>query len=307
MNWDAAVRRYVKMRQQAGYRFAEQGKWLLRFARFADARGDAFMRSETIMESVLDGCSMNFARRRYGAIRKFAQWLAVEDDRHEVPRRHALGRLRNRRPSPYLLTTDQVTAVLHAARDLGVPGSLTGEMYYTLFGLMASTGLRCSEAVGLQRGDVTPDGLVIRDSKFGKSRLVPLSPSVQRHLRAYRRKRLRVAGGSDDLFVLPTGKRPALGTVGPVFRRLLLAEGIRKPDARRGPSLHSLRHSFAVRSLEHCISTDPGEIRRHAYALSVYLGHKDVLSTYWYLEATPTLLRRIAAVAEETRAGEKGS
>ena len=79
------------------------------------------------------------------------------------------------------------------------------------------------------------------------------------------------------------------------------------PGDHKGPSVHSLRHSFAVRSLEQCLATDPRQVRRHAYALSVYLGHKNVFTSYWYLEATPTLLRGIAALSEQAFADGRAS
>ena len=302
MNWVKEAHRYVKVRRKMGYRFVQEGKWLLQFAAFAETRRDVFMRCDTIQKWVSKGNSTIVAKRRFTVLRDFARWLAVEDYRHEVPPRNALRHRGRRRPSPHLLSIDQISALLVAARGLTLPGKLTGEMYYTLFGLMASTGLRRAEAVGLRLGDFTADGLVIHASKFGKSRLIPISSGVRRRLQAYVVNRRRVAGGSDDLFVLATGKRPALVTVDKVFRKLLLDLGIRRVGDQRGPFLHSLRHSFAVRSLEQCLTTDPAKIRRHAYALSVYLGHKNVLDTYWYLEATPTLLRGIAAAAEEAYA-----
>ena len=307
MNWLEMADRYVKMRRKMGYRYVREAKWVRQFALHADAHGEAFMRAETAIAWACDGVSLLSARRRLAVLCEFAQWLAVEDDRHEVPPENALGSGSRPRPSPYLLSTDEIAVVLNAAKALGSPGSITGETYFAMFGLMAATGLRRGEARKLRLGDVTPDGLVIRGSKFGKSRLVPLSQSVQRYLRDYLKKRRRVAGGCDHLFVLTTGRRPSLLIMGQVFRKLLQGAGIRQLGVRRGPSLHSLRHSFAVRSLEQCVSTNPDAVRRHAYALSVYLGHKNVENTYWYLEATPTLLRGIAALAEDAYAGRSAS
>ena len=303
MNWVEAADRYVRMRRKMGYKYVQEANRLRQFALHADDQGDAFMRAETVMAWASDVSSADSARCRFAVLRQFAQWLAVEDDRHEVPPKNALGSGSRPRPSPYLLDTDQIVAVLNAAKALGPSGTLAGEMYFTLFGLMASTGLRRAEAIGLRLGDVTPDGLLIRGAKFGKSRLVSLSTGVQWYLRDYLKKRRRVAGGSDHVFVLTTGRPPSKSTASQVFRKLLRDVGIRKSGDRRGPSLHSLRHSFAVRSLEQCVTTDLAAVRRHAYALSVYLGHKNVLNTYWYLEATPVLTRGIAAVAEEAYAG----
>ena len=307
MNWDQAADRYVQRRRKMGHKFVVEGKWVAGFAEFAAARGDVHLRRDTVMAWLPDGLSPESARRRYAVIRDFALALAAEDGRHEVPLRHALGRARKRRPAPYLLSTEEIVRILAAAKAMDPPGSLDGLTYYTLFGLVASTGLRRAEAVNLRLGDVTMDGLLIREAKFGKSRLVPLSSSVQRHLRDYLRQRRRIGGGCDALFVSGAGRPLSLSTVDRVFLRLLRSTGIRKPGDRRGPSLHSLRHSFAVRSLEGCVSTDVDAVRRHAHALSVYLGHANVENTYWYLEATPTLLRRIATLAEGAYAGRSAS
>ena len=307
MNWGAAVRRYLTERRKAGYRYEHQEGPLNRLATLAEARGDVFLRVATIVECALQAGTSRRAGDWIAVFRRFAVWLAVEDARHEVPPKALMKRAANPRPSPYLLDVDQITAVLREAEAAGRAGTIDGATYYTLFGLIASTGLRKQEAAELRFRDLTPDGLVVRDSKFGKSRLVPLSPSVDRCLQSYLRRRRRVGGGSDHVFVLATGRRPAPTTLGHVFRKLLARAGIRALGDRKGPSIHSLRHSFAVRSLEQCLATEPRQVWRHAYALSVYLGHKDLYSTYWYLQATPTLLRGIAALGEQAYAKGKAS
>ena len=307
MNWVAEVRRYLAERQKAGYRDQRPAKLLAQLAALAEARGDTFMRVETIVACATQCRTSRMARIRMSVFRQFAAWLAVEDGRHEVPAKSLLGSQARLRPSPYLLDTGQIAAVLHAAKSIGRPGWINGLTYYTLFGLIASTGLRREEAADLRLEDITADGVVVRDSKFGKSRLVPVLPSVYRQLQSYLERRRRVAGDSEHVFVLSTGRRPAPSTLAGVFRRLLERAGIRKLSDSRGPSIHSLRHSFAVRSLEQCLDSDPKQVRRHAYALSVYLGHKNVFTTYWYLEATPTLLRRIAALSEQAFADGKAS
>ena len=148
--------------------------------------------------------------------------------------------------------------------------------------------------------DITPDGLVIRDTKFGKTRMVALHPTSWKALNLYLEARLKEATPDQHLFVIATGRGPSRRNANHVFLKLAEQVGLRKPGAERGPTLHSLRHSFAVRSLEML----PADARptRHMLALATYLGHVNVTSTYWYLESTPVLLRGIAEAVEQAHA-----
>ena len=299
MSWcRAAVDRYVAERRVMGARYDPQSRFLAQLAESVEASGDAFLRVETLVACAQRTRSSGMAMHRLAVYRHFARWLAVEDGRHEVPPDALLRTRPPRRPSPHLLDLPQIAALLRAAESWGDPERIDGYTYATLFGLIAATGLRKEEAASLQFGDVTANGLIIRDAKFGKSRLVPLDPSVQARLRAYLRKRRRVGGGSSHFFVLATGRRPSTSILGATFRKLAERAGLRKPGDVPGPTIHSLRHSFAVRSLQQRVATDPEAVRRHAYYLSVYLGHGKVSSTYWYLEATAELLGRIAQASE---------
>ena len=138
--------------------------------------------------------------------------------------------------------------------------------------------------------------LHIRETKFGKSRLVPLHPTVAEALDRYLTLRRRVAGECEYLF--PSVQHRALcpSTVNDTFRRLLRRAGI-APDRAKRPRIHDLRHTFATRVLEQC-GAERGEVARHFVALSTYLGHADIRHTYWYLQATPELMTDISAAAE---------
>ena len=142
---------------------------------------------------------------------------------------------------------------------------------------------------------------MIRKGKFGKSRLVPIHPSTRAALERYLEARSAVRHPGDDLFVLGHGRAPTATRVYVVFVRIVRKLGYRNPTGP-GPRVHDLRHTFAVRSLEAC-GTDPQAVLRHMKALSTYLGHVDIANTYWYLEATPVLLKIIASTAEETWIG----
>lgn len=176
-----------------------------------------------------------------------------------------------------------------------------------MIGLIAVTGLRRAEACALQISDITKDGLVIRQTKFFKSRLVPTSESTRDALDHYLDLRRRLGGDGEHLFVLSTGKPISPDVLSAIFIKLVRTAGLRGGKGTPGVTLHDLRHGFAVRSLEQAIATDRDSVSRHILALSTYLGHVGVSSTYWYLHATPVLLRQIATSAEALYMGRTSS
>jgi integrase/recombinase XerD len=149
----------------------------------------------------------------------------------------------------------------------------------------------------LRLQDVTDDGLIIRHAKFDKKRLVPIHETTRHALRNYVAIRNRLGGAADDLFVVRSGRVPDRATVCRIFLLLARKLGFRGAPGTSGPRLHDLRHTFAARSLEAC-AHERRAVGHHMAALSTYLGHTDVAHTYWYLQATPVLLRNIAEVNE---------
>jgi len=299
------VERFVAMKQKLGYRFVRSGQVLHRFASFAEARDETLMRSKTAIEWAVSAATLRSQRvRKLHAVHDFGSWLHAEDTRHEVPPRDALGRLDMRRPQPWLMSVADIGKLLTAALSMGPAGTIAPLTWHYLFGLVAATGLRISEALALTLDDITEDGLVIRDTKFGKSRMVALHPTTWDAMNRYLEARLAEKTPDRHLFVIASGRRPHQQYAIHVFRKLAEQTGIREPGAARGPTTHSLRHSFAVRSLENLApDVDPS---RHMLALSTYLGHVEVSSTYWYLESTPVLMRGIAEAAEEAHANGGG-
>ena len=290
------VDRYILLHRALGKKFSAHEKSLHEFADFAGERSAAHITAALILEWAGAASTPNAARIRFDRARALAGFLHGEDSLHEIPAAGLLGRGRRRRPAPYILTPDQIAGIM--AEALKVPsrtpiGPLT---YHNLFGLLAATGLRISEALSLQCDDLTDDGLMVRSGKFGRSRLVPVHASTRSALKRYLAIRHKVRGVSDDLFVLGHGRAPTKTRAHVVFVRIARQLGYRNPTGP-GPRLHDLRHTFAVRSLEAC-GNDPQAVLQHMRALSTYLGHVDIANTYWYLEATPVLLRMIALVAE---------
>lgn len=291
------VERYVDYRHKLGVEFEEGEHTLTLFARYADGHGDSHVTIERIHEWCSQACSPERARAKYNLLRRFSMFLRAEDTGHAAPPIGAFGSRRRPRPTPCLLQPEQITAILSAA--LTLPSrTIAPYTYHCLFGLLAVTGMRVSEALALTRSDLTDDGLLIRRSKGGGSRLLPIHFTTRGAIEAYLDRRDRAFSVSDDIFIISTGRAPDKSTVHKVFVRLARQLGIRGPVGSPGPRLHDLRHSFAVRSLEACVH-DYDEVRRHMTALRDYLGHSSILHTYWYLEATPVLMRTIAAANED--------
>jgi integrase len=296
-----AVTRYLAVRRAVGFALTGEGYLLMRFAAFTDARGQHTISSAIAIEWAGAARSVPQCARRLGLVIRLARYLRAEDGRHEVPPA-VFGAERRSRSTPYILTLEQIRAVVQAAAQSGYR-TLRRATYSTLFSLLACTGLRVSEAIRLRYDDLTPDGLVIRRSKFGKSRLVPLHPTAQAGLDRYLRRRRPFAPEDDHVFVSLNRTALRISCVEKAFRTAVARAGLpRRPGRQSLPTPHSLRHSFATRTLQSC-SRSRDAITRQMVALSTYLGHSSAANTYWYLEAIPDLMRDIADQAEQAIMG----
>jgi len=159
-----------------------------------------------------------------------------------------------------------------------------------------------SEAIRLRYDDITPDGLVIRCSKFRKSRLVPLHETARSGLERYLRQRRSYAPMDDHVFISLRRKPLLIKDLETAFGTAIDKMGLPHGRGQRRPTPQSLRHTFAVRALRAC-SDDRAHITQHMLMLSTYLGHVRAACTYWYLEAVPELMRSIAERCEAHIAG----
>ena len=296
-----AVESYLAVRRAAGFALSSQGSYLKSFAAFSEARKQHYVSTDIAIEWAGLAPSAPQRARRLGIVIRFARYLRTENVRHEVPPA-VFGRDRRPRPTPYILTEKQIQQVVIAASRSRYRSC--GPTYGALFSLLSCTGLRVSEAIHLLLDDITPDGLLIRCTKFRKSRLVPLHETARTGLEQYLQKRRSHACFDDHVFVSLRSKPLSVQIVDKAFRTVVKKMGLSPGRGRARPTPHSFRHTFAVRALETC-PDGRDAITKHMLALSTYLGHSKVEHTYWYLEAVPELMRDIADCAEQFAMGRR--
>jgi integrase len=287
-----SVDSYLAVRRAAGFALKVEDYLLHSFAAFSDALGQHHICSETAIEWAGSVPSLHQRARRLGDVIRLARYLRADDPRHDLPP-PVFGADHRPRPVPYILSEEDIRRLLQAASGLGQEDPFRGLMFSTFFALLACTGLRLSEALRLRYEDITCDGLVIQLSKFRKSRLVPLHQTAQAGLERYLQRRRSYSPFDDHLFVLSPGRPLGVGDAERAFRNLTEKLRLRPGPGLPKPTIHSLRHTFAVRALETC-PDGRDRITRHMLALSTYLGHGKVAYTYWYLQATPELMWNIA-------------
>jgi integrase/recombinase XerD len=297
-----AVQSYLQLRNELGFDLRHDASLLRRFAHFASERGEVHVRNATAIDWASHAPNPAARDRRLKSVIRFARHVHAEDDRHEIPADGVFGYHRQRR-LPFIFTSLDVRRFLEKANHLGPAGSLRPYTYFTLFALLSASGLRISEALALQLADVTRDGVVVRQTKFRKSRLVPLHETAIAGLQRYLERRLRLPGDDKHVFVSLRGHKLCYENVRSIFNSLVQKAGLQHGPSQRAPHIHSFRHTFAVRALEG-YHADRDQIGRHMLALSTYMGHAHIADTYWYLQVTPQLLTDIRAAWEALMEGE---
>jgi integrase len=286
------VQNYLQIRRALGFKLVGEAQLLREFVAFADAARQLTVTTNLALEwaRLPRSASPNYLSRRLRAVRGFARYLKALDPACEIPSLELLPASKYR-PAPYLLGEEEVLALMAAARRLRP--ALRAATFETLIGLLACTGLRIGEAIGLDRDDVDLHGqlLIVRDSKFGKSREVLLHHSTVRALADYgqRRDRLCPTATQRSFFITTRGTRLCHPTIYAPFRTLLAQADVEHRSPTRRVHVHDLRHSFAVNTLLGWYR-DGGDVQARIPLLSTYLGHVDPAATYWYLSAAPELL-----------------
>lgn len=290
---------YLKMRRGFGYKLASQEARLRTFVRFMAEREATVITAKLAIEWAGGACGTPTWSSRLSTVRAFARHVANSDPRTEIPPKNVFPP--QRRPKPYILTDIEIEDLLTTARDWPSQYGFQRWSLHCIFGLLAVTGLRSSEAINLRRDDVDLCNslLHIRDTKFGKSRLVPLDRTAVDALSTYAEQRdVRAVTRSSPFFLVgDRGARLRHDSIHRVFMTWAQQAGLRQRGRRGGPRLHDLRHGFAVRTLVRWYRTGE-DVDRLMPMLSTYLGHTHTRDTYWYLSAIPELMGHAATKLE---------
>jgi site-specific recombinase XerD len=303
---------YLAVKDALGFK-TQPARILLRdFLHFVESRSISEpIRAQTAIDWACDAsstCGASGQVQRLSVVRGFLSFLCAIEPETEVPDHNLLAR--SRRPTPYLFTPAQITQLLDEASRMKPAGSLRPHLWQALIGLLASAGLRVGEAIRLKINDLKleddPPFLQVLETKYRKSRLVPLHPTTAMQLRRYveKRRQLRYDVRSDHFFISEKGNPLDQVALWRTFKRITQRLGMHPTDGSRRPSLHSLRHSFAVERLRqwYRAGMDVHALIPH---LSVYLGHVRLQDSYWYLTATPELLSATGERFQQYAGGEQ--
>lgn len=287
------VKEYIAYKRKLGFQLCRDERELLNFAKHTDESGHTGpVTVELIVKwaCLPKNTSQSYPAYRVGIARRFAKYQAIFFPEAEIPPLRILGP-GYRRTEPYIYSQQQISTLLKACMQLTPVDGLRPRTYATLFGLLACTGLRVSEALNLSRNDVDlANGLIlIAETKFRKSRLVPLEPSASRALGEYAefRDQQYPIAKSNKFFLSEKGSSLSYDAVDYNFVKLRKKLGW-CTKGKCAPRIQDMRHTFACRRL--LLWYEQGEeINNVIYHLSTYLGHVKVSNTYWYLTGVPEL------------------
>lgn len=288
---------YLAIKDALGFKTQPTRILLHDFLRFVESRGTPEpIRAQTAVDWA---CGVSSTRggggqvQRLSLVRGFLSFLRSIEPETEVPDHKLLAV--SRRPNPYLFTPAQITELMNEASRIKPAGSLRPHLWQALIGLLASTGLRVGEAIRLKIDDLKleadPPYLQVLETKYRKSRMVPLHPTTATQLSSYteKRRQLGYSALSDHFFISERGNPLNRHTLWRTFNRMTRRLEMHPTDGRRRPTLHSLRHCFAIERLRKWYQAGV-DVRAMLPHLSVYLGHLRPQDSYWYLTTTPELL-----------------
>lgn len=291
-----ALDRYITMRRGFGYKLRCEALLLARFVKYMDQQGAAIITIKLAIDWATREARPPTWPGRLSVVRTFARHLSSTEPRTQIPPTDMLA-ARQRR-TPHIYTDQEIGALLDAMLAVRSAKGLHRWTFYCIFGLLTVTGLRIGEALRIKREDVDleADLLTIRDTKFSKSRLVPIHSTTAAVLTDYAKRRdaLFSTPISPTFFVGEQGRALNHSAVHQMFRTVARQLGLRRPgDAYHGPRIHDLRHSYAVAMLLRWYRAGD-DVEQRLPILSTYLGHSHTSSTYWYLSACPELMEHAA-------------
>jgi integrase len=286
---------YLELRRSLGFRLKKDEHLLRDFADFMKQRRATHITAKLAVEWARRPASTdaNYHAGRLRAVRSFARHHIQNDPKTEIPAAGLLPR-QHSTFKPYIFSHEEIERILaDSLRPWGGATAFYCLGRYTIYGLLSVTGMRVSEALNLDIGDVDLEEgvLTIRNPKFGKSRLVPVHPTTLAALKRYRQERDAFLAGRNvtAFFVSTHGRRITIFAIDRAFWRLTHRLGLRSASGRVGPRLHDLRHTMAIEVLRRCYHAGDNPERRLP-ALSTYLGHSHLNFTYWYLHQNPGLM-----------------
>lgn len=304
-----AAKEYLQIRRNLGYKLCEVGRALQNFVDFAERANASYITTDLALRWAQkpQHVQPKTWAARLGMVRRFACWLRAYDPRTEIPPTGLLPR-RYQRKRPFIYTEAEIGKLVWTASQLPSLAGLRGRTYSTIFGLLAVTGMRIGEVLALNREDVNlEEGILrIRQTKFGKSRLVAIHESTRQVLADYVRARDRVIRRPTiaAFFLSEKGSRITYKSALYNFVNVSRQVGLRGPKIGsrdgHGPRLHDMRHRFAVYCLLRWYRAG-FDVEREIPKLATYLGHVHVNETYWYIEAVPELLELAARRLENPK------
>ena len=287
---------YLRLRRSLGYKLERAGELLVDFVTYMESAGECTVTIRLALEWAMLSvdAGSQWRAQRLGVVRQFTRYVVAFDPGTEIPPVRLLPSGR-RRPAPFLYSEADISALMTAARGVGLP--LRSATLEAVIGLLATTGLRVGEAIRLDCHDVdlTRGVLKVRNSKQGRSRLVPLHPSTVEALSAYlsRRSELLAQPDSGSFFLSRRGTRLGTGSLREAFNQALERAGLPSRTRNGGPRPGDLRHTFAVATLLGWYRSG-ADVMAQLPLLSTFMGHVSPASTYWYLSASPELLAAAA-------------
>jgi integrase len=302
-----ALQEYLTIRRQLGFKLQKEGTILPNFVFFLEQEGASFITRDLALHWAMQPEDVLPAwwAARLSMVRSFALYQRAADPRTEVPPQGLLPHHYHRK-NPYIYKDEEIRQLVEAAKKLPSKEGLRPHTYSTLFGLLAVTGMRMKESISLQCKDVdlTQGILTIIQTKFGKSRLLPLHPSTQHVLQQYEcvRNRIYPNPQNPNFFLSDSGNRLTGDIVRHTFIKVSRQIGLRGPLDSHGPRLHDFRHGFAVQTLLNWYR-EGLDVEREMPKLATYLGHTHINDTYWYLSAIPELMQLAIKRLENSEGG----
>ena len=281
---------YLRLRRGFGYQLERQEKELKNFLRSLNKEKSTIISSHLALKWASNSGNATRANtaKKLGQVRQFASYVSAEDPRHEIPSINLSPYPKRNRKGVYIYTLQEISNLMEATKTI-FPNQMVARTYYTLIGLLATTGMRVGELISLDVKDcnLEEEYLLVRKGKAGQSRRVLLHQSTIEKIKIYLELRNQLPKISPSLFASTKGTRLIYRNVHPSFDRVLKAVGLYKKTPK--PRIHDLRHTFIVRAVERWYH-EGLNVESKLSHLSTYVGHVSPSSTYWYLHSVPELM-----------------